>query len=70
MNRKEKTILVTIVANLVLVGLKYGLAAFSGSLALRASAWHSLADVFISLFVLVGLVVSRWEMGAAAVRRA
>lgn len=63
MNRKEKTILVTIVANLVLVGLKYGLAAFSGSLALRASAWHSLADVFISLFVLVGLVVSRWEVG-------
>lgn len=62
MNRKEKTIIVTIVANLVLVGLKYGLAISSSSLALRASAWHSLADVFISLFVLVGLLLSRWEM--------
>lgn len=61
MNRKEKTILVTIVANLVLVGLKYGLVAFSGSLALRASAWHSMGDVFVSLFVLAGLVASRWE---------
>ncbi len=63
MNRKEKTIIVTIVANLLLVGLKYGLAALSGSLALRASAWHSLADVFISVFVLAGLVLSRWETG-------
>lgn len=63
MNRKEKTIIVTIVANLVLVGLKYGLVALSGSLALRASAWHSLADVFISVFVLGGLLLSRWELG-------
>ncbi|MBX3011877.1 MAG: FtsH protease activity modulator HflK [Caldilineaceae bacterium] len=63
MNRKEKTIVVTIGANLILVGLKYALAAFSGSLALRASAWHSLADVLISLFVLLGLLISRWESG-------
>lgn len=62
-NRKEKTIAVTIVANLVLVGLKYGLAALSGSLALRASAWHSFGDVFVSLFVLVGLFTTRWEAG-------
>lgn len=61
MNRKEKTILVTIVANLALVGLKYGLAALSGSLALRASAWHSMGDVFVALFVLAGLFASRWE---------
>lgn len=66
MNRKEKTILVTIVANLVLVGLKYGLAALSGSLALRASAWHSMADVFVSLFVLAGLVLTRWERGRSS----
>lgn len=61
MNRKEKTILVTIGANLILVGLKYGLAALSGSLALRASAWHSMGDVFVALFVLAGLFASRWE---------
>lgn len=63
MNRKEKTIVVAAVANLVLVALKYALAAWSGSLALRASAWHSLADVFVSLFVLGGLFISRWEEG-------
>jgi membrane protease subunit HflK len=63
MNRKESTIVVSIIANLVLVGLKYRLAALSGSLALRASAWHSLGDVFISLFVLGGLVLNRWEAG-------
>jgi len=61
MNRKEKTILVTIVADLLLVGLKYGLAALSGSLAMRASAWHSMGDVFVSVFVLAGLFASRWE---------
>lgn len=61
MNRKEKTIVVTLIINLGLVGLKYGLAALSGSLALRASAWHSMGDVFVSLFVLGGLFLSRWE---------
>ncbi len=61
MNRKEQTIVVTIVADLALVGLKYGLAALSGSLALRASAWHSMSDVFVSLFVLGGLFATRWE---------
>lgn len=63
MNRKESTIIVTIFANLMLVGLKYGLAALSGSLALRASAWHSVGDIFVSLFVLGGLFVSRREAG-------
>lgn len=63
MNRKEKTILIAIVANLALVSLKYGLATLSGSLVLRASTWHSLSDVFISLFVLAGLFASRWETG-------
>lgn len=58
-SRKEKTILVTIVANIILVVLKYWLAAVSGSLALKASTWHSFGDVFVSVFVLAGLFTSR-----------
>lgn len=57
--RKEKTIFVTLVANFILVVLKYWLAAISGSLALKASAWHSLGDVFVSGLVLGGFYVSR-----------
>lgn len=61
MDRKEKTILVTIIANAVLVALKFWLAGASDSIALRASAWHSVSDVFVSLFVLVGLFMAGWE---------
>lgn len=61
MNRKEKTIIVTIIANGVLVALKFLLAASSGSVALRASAWHSVGDVFVSAFVLAGLLAAGWE---------
>ncbi|KKT31423.1 MAG: HflK protein [Microgenomates group bacterium GW2011_GWF1_44_10] len=61
MNRKEKTILVTIVANIILVLLKFFLSNSSGSLALRASAWHSVGDVFVSVFVLLGLLSAGWE---------
>lgn len=57
--RKEKTIVVTIVVNVLLVALKYWLAIVSGSLALRASTWHSLGDVFVSVFVLAGLLTAR-----------
>ncbi len=59
MDRKEKTILITIVAQLSLVLMKFLLGAVSGSLALRASAWHSVSDVFVSGVVLVGLFMSR-----------
>lgn len=61
MNRKEKTIVVTIVANVVLVLLKFFLASSSGSLSLKASAWHSVGDVFVSIFVLLGLLSAAWE---------
>lgn len=61
LDRKEKTIIVTIIANGVLVWLKFLLAASSGSVALRASAWHSVGDVFVSIFVLVGLFAAGWE---------
>ncbi len=61
MNRKEKTIVVTILVNGILVALKFLLASSSGSIALRASAWHSVGDVFVSLFVLAGLLAVGWE---------
>lgn len=61
MNRKEKTIVVTIVANVILVLFKFFLSNTSGSLALRASAWHSVGDVFVSVFVLLGLLSAAWE---------
>lgn len=61
MDRKERTVLVTIVVNLLLIAFKFWLAGASGSLALRASALHSIADAAISGFVFIGLLLSRWD---------
>lgn len=61
MNRKEKALLITICANFLLIALKFILAGLSGSLALKAGAWHSFSDIFISGMVLIGLVLSRRE---------
>jgi len=61
MNRKERTILVTILVNGFLIAFKFFLAGASGSLALRASAIHSVTDVAIGMFVLIGLFISRRE---------
>lgn len=58
MGRKETTILITILVNLGLIGLKFLLAGISGSLSLRASGWHSFSDVFVSGLVLAGLVLA------------
>jgi len=60
-NRKERTLIVTIAVNFVLILLKFGLAWFSGSLALKAGAWHSFSDIFVSGIVLAGLILSRRE---------
>jgi cation diffusion facilitator family transporter len=49
----------SLLINVGLVGLKLALAAFSGSLALAASATDSAVDIFASLAVLVGLVISK-----------
>jgi len=48
----------SIVITLSLVGIKLTLAVVSGSLALRADAIHSMVDVFASVAVLVGVVIS------------
>ncbi|MFQ6078595.1 MAG: FtsH protease activity modulator HflK [Thermodesulfobacteriota bacterium] len=61
MNRKEKTVLVAIAANLLLIVLKFFLASLSGSVALKASAWHSFSDLIPSLVVLTGLILARRE---------
>ena len=68
MNRKERTVLVTIVVNLLLIAFKFWLAGVSGSLALRASALHSIADAAIGGFVLIGLFLSRWNESRAEPR--
>lgn len=65
MNRKERTVFVTIVINGLLILFKFWLASASGSLALRSSAVHSLADLTIGVFVLIGLFVSRRETAKA-----
>jgi membrane protease subunit HflK len=61
MNRKGRTVLVTVIINLLLVGFKFWLATASASLALRASALHSVADTIIGLFVFIGLLIGRRE---------
>lgn len=60
MDRKERTVLVTLLVSALLIGFKFWLASASGSLSLRASATHSVADAAILAFVLLGLLVARW----------
>ncbi|HLF28021.1 MAG TPA: FtsH protease activity modulator HflK [Anaerolineae bacterium] len=64
-NRKERTMAIAIGINLFVILLKFVLAGLSDSLALSASAWHSFADIFVNVFVLAGLVVSRVEAASA-----
>ena len=61
MNRKEKAVIVAIASNVLLIALKFILAALSGSVSLRASAWHSFSDLIPSLVVLAGLYLARRE---------
>lgn len=72
MGRKERTIFITILANLVLIVLRFFLAGLSGSIGLRANAWHSFTDVFVSSVVFIGLMAVRWGAGKwkGAVKRA
>ena len=59
MERREQSVLIAIGANFILIILRFILAGVSGSLGLRANAWHSLADIFVSGVVYLGLVISR-----------
>ena len=59
LERKERTILITVIANLILIVLRFFLADISGSIGLKANAWHSFSDVFVSAVVLAGLFIGR-----------
>jgi cation diffusion facilitator family transporter len=59
MSRPERVSLLSILVNVLLVGVKSGLAALSGSIALMADAVHSLADVISSASVFAGLRLSQ-----------
>jgi len=51
--------LYSLTINLVLVAVKLILSIITGSLALKADAVHSLVDVFASIALIIGLVISR-----------
>ncbi len=59
MDKKERALIITIIANVFLIGLRLYLADVSGSIGLRANALHSITDVFVSGVVLAGLFITR-----------
>ncbi|MGN9013221.1 FtsH protease activity modulator HflK [Oliverpabstia intestinalis] len=59
MGRKEKTIFITLIANIILIVLRFFLAKISGSIGLEANAWHSFTDVFVTSVVFAGLMAAR-----------
>lgn len=50
---------ISIIANILLFGLKYWAGVVSGSIALIADAWHTLTDSISSVIVLIGGKISR-----------
>jgi cation diffusion facilitator family transporter len=54
----SRVALASVLVNLFLMALKYTLGEMSGSLALKADAVHSFADVISSLTIFVGIVIS------------
>ena len=64
--KTEKVAVLAIATSLLLVFLKVFLANISGSVALVADAWHSLADVLISVLVFIGAWITRkqWRLAA------
>jgi cation diffusion facilitator family transporter len=53
-----RTAMLSLLLNITLVAVKLALSAISGSLALQADAVHSLVDVFASIALILGLVIS------------
>ena len=59
MEKGQKVALLAIGVNLLLFVLKYLFAGLSGSIALKAEAFHSLSDVIASSTVFAGLILAR-----------
>jgi len=59
MEKGEKVAALAVGINLVLFGIKYIFSTLSGSIALRADAFHSLSDVVASSTVFVGLIIAK-----------
>jgi cation diffusion facilitator family transporter len=59
MDKGQKVALLAIGINLILFGMKYFFAVLSGSIALKAEAFHSLSDVIASSTVFAGLILSK-----------
>lgn len=59
MEESERIALLAIVVNLFIFGIKYVSASASGSIALKAEAFHTLADFVASLTVFAGLKIAK-----------
>ncbi|MDD2497434.1 MAG: cation diffusion facilitator family transporter [Desulfitobacteriaceae bacterium] len=58
MSKGERVAMLAVAVNVFMFGFKYVLAHYSGSMALRAEAFHSLLDVVASSTVLGGLLIA------------
>lgn len=59
MEVSERTVLLAVAMNLILFGIKYAAASVSGSIALKAEAFHTFADFIASLTVFAGLKIAK-----------
>lgn len=59
MEKSERTALLALALNLVIFSIKYLAASVSGSIALKAEAFHTFADLVSSLTVIIGLKIAK-----------
>ncbi|WP_206458455.1 cation diffusion facilitator family transporter [Anaerovorax sp. IOR16] len=64
MDISEKTALGSIIINLIIFAMKYAAAVASGSIALKAEAFHTLADFVASSTVFIGIKISKYKTKA------
>ncbi|MBW2090088.1 MAG: cation transporter [Deltaproteobacteria bacterium] len=59
MEKGEKVAALAVAIHVVLFGIKYIFSTLSGSIALKADAFHSLSDVVASSTVFIGLIIAK-----------